>query len=157
MNAIDQIEVVAFSPELRHCFAELNKEWIEKYFEMEQRDEYVLSNPEEAILQYGGQIFYARYYARIVGTCALVRVDDNTFEISKMAVTEEFQGKGIGRMLMDHVIAIARAKRLRQLVLYSNSGLKTAITMYKKFGFTEVPKLDFHSMRSNVKMSLMLR
>ncbi|HZY79715.1 MAG TPA: GNAT family N-acetyltransferase [Cyclobacteriaceae bacterium] len=156
MNAVDQIEIVKFSPALRHHFGELNKEWIEKYFEMEARDEYVLSEPEEAILQYGGKIFYAKCNDRIVGTCALVLVNEDTFEISKMAVTYEHQGRGVGKALMEHVIGVARKKRLKQLILYSNSSLKAAVGMYKQFGFKEIPKLDFHSKRSNLKMILTL-
>jgi len=148
--------VVTFSRELRSHFADLNKEWIEKYFEMEERDEYVLSNPEEAILEYGGEIFFVKSNERVIGTCALVRVDRYTCEISKMAVTEQFQGQGIGSILMGHVIAFAKTKGLRQLILYSNSSLKSAIHMYRKFGFKEVPKLDFHSKRSNIKMRLSL-
>jgi ribosomal protein S18 acetylase RimI-like enzyme len=157
MKEFDNISVVPFSAELGENFSKLNREWIEKYFEMEEKDKYVLGNPQEAIINYGGEIFFVMYKNRAVGTCALVKVDEDIFEISKMAVTEEFQGMGIGTLLMAHVTAIARISDLKELVLYSNTSLKKAIRMYTRFGFKEVPKTDFHSKRSNVKMSLMIR
>lgn len=157
MKTEDHIHVVPFSTDLREHFATLNKEWIEKFFEMEDKDKYVLHNPEEAILAYGGQIFFALAEEGVVGTCALVKVNDHTFEISKMAVTPKFQGMGIGALLMAHAIAVARARKVRDLVLYSNTGLKSAVHMYRKFGFKEAPKTEFHSKRSNIKMHLSLK
>lgn len=153
----DHIHVVPFATELRDHFATLNKEWIEKFFELEDKDKYVLSNPEEAILAYGGQIFFAIAEEGVVGTCALVKVNDHTFELSKMAVTETFRGMGIGALLMAHAIAVARARRVKDLVLYSNTSLNSALHMYRKFGFKEVPKTDFHSKRANIKMHLSLK
>lgn len=156
MKRLDHIEVAQFSPDLRQHFADLNREWIEKYFEMEDRERYVLSEPEEAIILYGGQIYFAKVNSLVVGTCALVNVDEHTMEISKMAVTEKFQGLGIGTLLMGHVLAVAKTAQLKELILYSNRQLKSAIRMYENFGFVEVPKTDFHSKRSNIKMSLSL-
>jgi N-acetylglutamate synthase-like GNAT family acetyltransferase len=157
MKAFDQLSVVPFSTELREYFASLNREWIEKYFEMEEKDKHVLINPEEAIINYGGEVFFVLCNQRVVGTCALVKANEEVFEISKMAVTEEFQSMGIGTLLMAHVTAMARVAGMKELILYSNTGLKKAIRMYTRFGFKEVPKTDFHSKRSNIKMSLLIK
>jgi len=35
----------------------------------------------------------ARYNREIVGTCALIKTDDDTYELAKMAVTERARGK----------------------------------------------------------------
>jgi len=41
----------------------------------------------------------ARYNREIVGTCALIKTDDDTYELAKMAVTERARGKNIGWLL----------------------------------------------------------
>jgi GNAT superfamily N-acetyltransferase len=115
-----------------------------------------LAHPEEAILDRGGYIFYAVSDKQVVGTCALVKIDESTFEVSKMAVTESHKGKGIGKMLLDAAITRAKTKNVQSLILYSNTTLIPAITMYRKFGFREIPKTDFHAKRANIKMALEL-
>ena len=49
-------------------FDNLNRTWIEKYFTVEPRDEYILTNPEEAILKPGGAILIAVYENQIAKT-----------------------------------------------------------------------------------------
>jgi len=46
----------------------------------------------------------ARYNREIVGTCALIKTDDDTYELAKMAVTERARGKNIGWLLGQAVI-----------------------------------------------------
>ncbi len=153
---MERVEVVRFDPGLAESFATLNKEWILRYFRMEERDHYVLNHPEEAIKRPGGEIYFARYGGQVVGTCALIKVDPHTFELAKMAVTSACQGMGFGSRLLETAIADARSFGARQLVLYTNSRLHDAVRMYKRFGFVEVPKNDFHSERSDLKMQLRL-
>jgi len=43
----------------------------------------------------------------IVGTCALIKTDDDTYELAKMAVTERARGKNIG-WLFGQVVNAAR-------------------------------------------------
>ena len=45
-----------YKKEYAKDFKQINMEWIEKYFVMEPVDEFVLTNPEEAILKPGGII-----------------------------------------------------------------------------------------------------
>ena len=47
------ITIVDYQPEYQLYFEKLNRYWIEKYFEMEEVDEFVLTHPEEAILTPG--------------------------------------------------------------------------------------------------------
>lgn len=150
------LEIVSFSSNYRECFKTLNYEWIENYFKLEEHDRYVLANPEEAILEKGGFIFFAKWNEEVVGTFALVKVNDEVFEISKMAVTEKHRKNGIGKELMKTAITKARELHLKKLILYSNTSLVSALNMYINFGFRVTTKDDFHSLRSNIKMQLLL-
>jgi N-acetylglutamate synthase-like GNAT family acetyltransferase len=151
------IEIIAFSDNLKDDFKKLNIEWLEKYFFVLPSDEYILANPVESIIDKGGYIYFAKIDNEIVGTFAMIKLDEYTYEIAKMAVTEKYQNLGIGKKLMEYVIKKAKDMRIDRLILYSNTDLKIAVSMYSKFGFRIIPKTDFHNERANIKMEMILK
>jgi len=152
MNTQNKVEIIPFSSELKEYIKTLNIEWLEKYFRVEEKDELVLSNPQEQIIDKGGMIFYAKYNDEILGTVSLMKIDKNTFELSKMAVSDQAQGLGIGNKLMVHSIAVAEENNIKKLLLYSNRILLPALHLYEKFGFVEVPLGDVSYERADIKM-----
>jgi len=149
------ISVFDYSDEFQPWFEKLNRDWIEKYFWMEPVDFQVLQNPEEHIVNKGGAILMASYNKEVAGTVALKFVDQRTYEFTKMAVDEKFQGKKIGQALADAAIEKAKALGGEKIILYSNTKLTPAITLYRKIGFKEVP-VDGPYKRSDIKMELIL-
>lgn len=133
------VEIIPFEPRYREDFKRLNVAWLEKFFRVESIDEEVLSNPEARILAPGGRILFARVDGGIAGTCALMPEGDR-FELTKMAVDERFQGLGLGRKLIEAVIAEFKRLGGRELFLESNSALKPAITLYETSGFQHTPR-----------------
>ncbi len=129
------VEILDFSPEYREYFKTLNTEWLEKYFEIEKRDLDILMNPESEILHKGGFVFFARLNDEFVGTGALLRVDDKTFEIAKMAVTERAQGKQVGKRLTAALIDKAKAEGAKYIILKTDNKLWAAVNLYRKSGF----------------------
>ena len=148
----DDIEIIRFSKENTLAIKTLNVEWLEKYFEVEPSDIKTLSNPQKEIIDKGGKIFYATYLGNIVGTVSLLKIDDFCYELSKMAVTEKFQGLGIGKKLIVFCLAFAKDNDIKKLVLFSNTTLVPAIELYKKHGFIEVSLGSSIYKRSNIKM-----
>lgn len=134
-------------------FERLNRQWIEKYFWMEPVDVAVLQNPDEHILAPGGHILMAEYKNEIVGTVALKFVTAGIYEFTKIAVDENYHGLKIGKLLAEAAIGWCRNKNARQIILYSNTKLVLAISLYRKLGFQEVP-LDGPYKRSDIKMQL---
>ena len=153
---MDAISIIDYSDQYKKDFKQLNYEWIKRDFIVEQSDEIVLSNPVEFIINKGGYIFFAKLQDNIIGTCALIRIDDKTYEIAKMVVKGEFQSRGIGKIIMNSVLQKAISLNLDRLILYSHTDLTKAIRMYKKYGFRKIPKEDFHNKRANIKMELKL-
>lgn len=88
-----QVDIIDYTKEHQSWFEKLNREWIEKYFWMESPDYEILTEPEKHILGKGGSIFMARVDGSIAGTVALKRLSGNLYELTKMAVSEAFQGK----------------------------------------------------------------
>jgi GNAT superfamily N-acetyltransferase len=151
------VEIIEFEKAYASDFARLNFEWLEKYFYVEDYDKKVLGNPQKYILEEGGFILFAKYDGNIVGTVALIRREDRVFELSKMAVTEEYQGLKIGQKLMYASIHFSAQKGIKRLYLESNTKLEAALRLYRKVGFKEIPVASNSPYkRSNINMELYL-
>lgn len=148
----DRVEIIDYDDNLREPVKTLNYEWLEKYFRVEPNDVIQLSNPKEEIIDKGGLIFYARWNNEIVGTASLLKISPGEYELGKMAVTEKARGHHIGNALIEHCFHVSQRMKIRKLVLYSNTLLKPAIHLYKKYGFHEVPIEKGHYERANIKM-----
>jgi putative acetyltransferase len=156
---IEEVEILPFSVELREYFNTLNREWIEQFFVVEEIDRKVLEEPEEYILSKGGKIFFARYNGEIVGTCALKKVNDERYEMTKMAVSPKAQGKQIGKKLALAMIEEARALNAKILYLESSTKLTTALKLYERVGFQHTPRPGGPSVydRADVYMEIELK
>lgn len=151
------IEIIPFKPEYAQQFKDLNIEWLEKYFWVEPHDEEVLGKPQKYIIEPGGNIFFVKEGERIIGTVALMRMEEGIFELTKMAVTPQSQGKKIGQKLLDHTLKYAKARGWKKLIIYSNRKLENAIFIYKKYGFNEIPiEGNNPYARGDIKMELPL-
>lgn len=134
-----EITIREFQPGDESPFRELNEEWISRYFRIEPKEAEVLADPKRLILDDGGKIFFATVDGHCVGCCALKRMTEDEFEVAKMAVTPAFQGAGIGRKLLQVVIAAGRAMGARRLHLETNHTLTPAIRLYESVGFKHIP------------------
>lgn len=151
------IEIINFTSDLKEKIKLLNYEWLEKYFHIEPADIRSLSNPQEEIIDKGGCIYYAKLNDVIIGTASLIKTEVNIFELAKMAVKSTAQGKGVGGLLLEHCISEAKKIGIAKLILYSNTKLESALHLYRKFGFKEVPLEHAHYQRANIKMELVLK
>lgn len=151
---MSQIRISHFEPAYRDAIRILNEEWLEKYFHVEEIDREVLSKPEEVILAPGGEIFYAWYEDQIVGTVSLMKLEESVFELTKMAVSEKFQGLGIGKLLMEYCLDFAKKSGIKHIIIYSNRRLERAVDMYRKFGFLEIDLGPVIYQRADIKMRL---
>jgi putative acetyltransferase len=151
-----QIELRLFRPEDAVAFHDLNEAWIRKYFGMEEHDNLMLDNPVDYIIRPGGQIIMAFLDGRAVGCCALYPMDPGEYEVAKMAVAEDIQGKGIGRKVLARTIEEARAMGATRLYLETNSRLANAIHLYEALGFKHLPPKQSPYVRANVFMEMLL-
>lgn len=153
----EQIEIISYDEQYAQDFAALNKAWLQKYFVVEPIDEEIFANPKEYIIHNGGYIFFAKKANKIAGTFALMNAGKGVFELSKMAVDEEFQGKKIGNRMLSFCLEKAKELNAEKVILYSNTALKPAIHLYKKFGFKEVPLGNVEYKRADIKMEIDLK
>ena len=149
---MSEIKIVDYRSEHQPYFESFNREWIEELFEMEPVDEWVLTNPEQAILKPGGAILMAEYNGIPAGTVGLRRVDAVTYEFTKMAVDKNFRRLGIAEAISYASFKKAKALGASQVILYSNTKNAGAIKLYEKIGFRHVEVEQGVYKRANVKM-----
>jgi GNAT superfamily N-acetyltransferase/predicted transcriptional regulator len=151
-----KVKIVNYQPAHQQAFRKLNEEWITTWFKMEEADYKALDNPKGYILDKGGHILIALYDGELVGTCALIKMDDPNydFELAKMAVSPHARGKNIGWLLGQAVIRKAKSLGARKIYLESNTILKPAINLYQKLGFKKVAGHTTPYERCNIQMEL---
>ena len=96
-----------------------NSSVIESSLESETLDYYVLLDGEKVVGFY---------------ECSIILDEAELFDI---AVREEYQGKKLSNILMNHLIENCRHRNVRTIFLEVNINNTKAINLYDKFGFKE--------------------
>lgn len=126
-----------YEPALAHHFHDINAEWITAMFQLEATDREVLENPDAKIIAPGGTILFVEAPEfGIVGTCALQKTGEQSFELTKMGVREAARGLKAGEFLLAAVIDRAKSLGANPLYLLTNSKCAPAIHLYEKLGFS---------------------
>ena len=98
----------------------------EKYEKFNQ-----LNEIREAILVYDN--------GKLVGGGAIRRYDDETVELKRVFVHNEYQGQGIGSRLVSLLIEWAAQLGYRRMILGTGELLSESCAVYKKLGFKVIP------------------
>jgi predicted GNAT family N-acyltransferase len=69
---------------------------------------------------------------KLLGCCMLVNEEPGVVRLRQMAVSNNLQGKGIGRALMNFAENIARDRGFKKLTMHAR---KTAIGFYERLGY----------------------
>ena len=152
------LSILPYDPSLAGDFYDINEEWISSMFTMEANDIDILENPERLIIENDGYIwFVSDRELGIIGTVALIRIEDGVFELTKMGVRESARGRKAGEFLLAFVIQRAQELGLKTLYLLTNSKCEAAIHLYEKLGFQHdeeiLARFSARYERCNVAMS----
>jgi len=140
MPPAPRIAIVDYRPAYKKHFRALNEEWLREYFTLEEKDELLLADPNRTILKRGGAVLFALRDGQVVGTAALLRHDQDIWELVKMAVTPNVRGHGIGKTLTHAVIARAQQLGASRLYLQTSPRLTAAGRLYRHLGFRRVKR-----------------
>ena len=149
-----EVNIINFKNEYEKYFYDLNIEWLNYFFEVEEYDHKVLSNAKKYIIDKGGKIFFAKLEDEIIATVALMPTENKLiYELSKMAVKPNYRNMGVGKKLLKKCINFSISNAHKSIILYSNKKLTNAIHLYRLFGFKEI-KMEKKSpySRANIKM-----
>lgn len=99
----------------------------------------VLRRSKTDILEHIGNFYIVLWENRVCGCCAVRDFGNDLLEVRSLVVDPAMQGKGIGKKMLQHIIADLRAKgsswRLFTLTLQ--------VEFFRKLGFVEVNKECF--------------
>lgn len=149
-------EIINYKDEYQPAFKAMNLVWLDKYHLTETHDLLVLDDPKKNIIQRGGFIWLAKAGDEIIGSAALMKEHENEYELAKMCVKENWQGRGISKLLIETCIAKAKEIGVHKLSLFSNHQLQMAIGLYEKYGFKHVELANSPFETADVKMELVL-
>ncbi|MBO0451906.1 GNAT family N-acetyltransferase [Candidatus Enterococcus murrayae] len=106
---------------------------------------------KEEYIDTGGNFWVALSNGHVVGSIALVKLENHCGAIKKMFAAKEFRGeKQVGKKLLNTLISYCEDQGYERIYLGTVDVLKAAQKFYKKNGFeliakTEMPK-DYHLM-----------
>ena len=87
----------------------------------------------------------------LLGVGALRRLDDIHAEIKSMHTAEHARGRGVGRMMLDHLLAVARAQGYRRVSLETGTmaAFAPARALYLSSGFIPCPPFGDYRVSPN--------
>ena len=86
-----------------------------------------------------GRLLLADYEGQLAGCVALHKLQPGICEMKRLYLRQQFRGKGLGRILTDHIIAEARQIGYERMRLDTvEPVMKDAVAMYRRIGFKEI-------------------
>ena len=80
----------------------------------------------------------------LLGTVALRTIDNDNkiVELKRMFVLPQYQGKGYGRLLLNHAISYAKEQQYNKICLDTRKQFSAAQHLYRSSGFQETEKYN---------------
>ncbi len=98
----------------------------------------LLADPSEVLVQEyltDGKLYAASWDGVTVGVFVLVPVEDTLWELKNIAVSPEWQGKGVGKALLTEAIGTARGLSAECLEVGTGNSSINQLAYYQKAGF----------------------
>jgi len=93
----------------------------------------------DKLLREGVVFFVVRCDGDVAGCGGVQLVGSEYGEIKRMYVRPVFRGRGLGRRMLDHLVAHTRGRGLARLRLETGIHQEEAIRLYESYGFTRIP------------------
>ena len=87
----------------------------------------------------GVTVWTAWHRQSVAGIGALKTLDNRVGELKSMRTHPDFIRRGVGAALLEHIIGVARARRMVRLSLETGTGpyFEPALSLYRRRGFIE--------------------
>jgi ribosomal protein S18 acetylase RimI-like enzyme len=98
----------------------------------------LLADPSRALVDVyvsRGQLYIAYHEAEVIGVVVLISTHPQTIEIVNIAVRESFQGKGVGRRLINRAIEEAKLMQAHAIEIGTGNSSFKQLLIYQKCGF----------------------
>ena len=125
----------------------------QKYLDLQGYEEEV----KHLEIKYGppfGRLYLAWQEEAPAGCIGLRKMDDKRCEMKRLYVRPACRGCRLGSLLVEKILEDARAIGYRHVLLDTLPFLKSAIHMYQRYGFYEIPKYNDSPMNTSIYMKL---
>ncbi len=85
-----------------------------------------------------GAFWVVRDAGQLVGSIGVERVDATTAEIHRLYLDAHLRGRGLGRALVEEVLAWCREEAIIRLALWSDTRFEHSHRLYERMGFTRL-------------------
>lgn len=157
--SLELLPAYDFPQEVGALFAEYTQMLIEgdsgfqEYLTLQNYDEERKHLERKYGLPYG-RLYLARWEGKSAGCIGLRRLDGQNCEMKRLYVRPEFRGKRIGDELVKRILADAKEIGYSHMLLDTLPFLESALRMYKRYGFYEIPCYNNSPMSSSIYMRL---
>jgi ribosomal protein S18 acetylase RimI-like enzyme len=103
-----------------------------------------------------GGLVLAYLLDKPIGCAGLRMIDEQISELKRMYILPEFQGRGIGKMIMELIIDIAMKLDYKKIKLDTLATMASAIHLYKSYGFVQTEPYRYNPFDNAVYMELEL-
>jgi len=86
-----------------------------------------------------GAIILAKLDNEFIGCVGIRKINTGIAELKRMYVKPALHHKGIGKTLLEKALLLAKKFNYEKIRLDTLSNMLPAITLYKKYGFYEIP------------------
>jgi GNAT superfamily N-acetyltransferase len=104
-----------------------------------------------------GRLLLAQYEQQAAGCVALRKLEANICEMKRLYVRPAYRGKGLGRILVERVIAEARTIGYERMRLDTiASSMKEAVELYRRKGFKDIAPYRANPIAGALYLELLL-
>ena len=104
----------------------------------------------------GGRFLLAEEEGRWVGCVGLRSLGEGTCEMKRLYTVGEAQGRGVGRLLAEAVVAEARQLGYRRMRLDTVPAMTAARALYRSLGFRAIEPYRYNPIPGTTFMELIL-
>ena len=101
-----------------------------------------------------GRLYLAYCDEELAGCIGLRKIDSQNCEMKRLYVRPKFRGQKIGNLLVEKIINDTKKIGYSHMLLDTLPFLKSAIHMYKKYGFYEINSYNDSPMDTSIYMKL---
>ena len=144
------MQIIEYDAKYKKDFIQFNTDWIVEHFgALEAEDEQTFDTIEEEIRR-GAMIYFAIEQQTVLATCMAKQMEENTWELCKLASNQHVAHKGAGSAVFEAAMKYAIRQGAKRLFLISNRKLKPALHIYEKYGFREIEMDHYEYARGDI-------
>lgn len=144
------MKIIEFNEKYRQDFIDFNTDWIISNFGfLEKHDRETFEKIDEE-MDNGAMIYFAVEKETALACCMTMPMDGETWEICKLGSNKNVPHKGAGSAVFEAAMKWAINHGAKRLFILSNSKLKPAIHIYKKYGFKEIKLDNYEYIRGDI-------